>query len=62
MIKIGIDESFRNEHSYSIFTLETHLCYLAEADQGEKLDIDLQLQIFRTRKPTQIVSPSLDME
>lgn len=43
MIKIGIDESFRNEYSYSIFTLETHLCYLAEANQGEKLDVDLQL-------------------
>lgn len=43
MNKIGIDESFRNEHDYSIFTLETHICYLAEAHEGETLKTTVQL-------------------
>ncbi|ASN03894.1 thioesterase family protein [Virgibacillus necropolis] len=43
MNKIGIDESFRDEQHYSIFTLETHLCYLAEAHQDEPLQVTVQL-------------------
>ncbi|ARF16139.1 thioesterase family protein [Sporosarcina ureae] len=40
---IGLDEKGRETYSYTIFTLETHLCYLLEASEGEKLDIAAQL-------------------
>lgn len=43
MNEIGIDEGFRNQQKYSIFTLETHLCYLAEASVGESLLVTVQL-------------------
>lgn len=43
MNEIGIDEDFRNQQHYSIFTLETHLCYLAEARVGEQLHVTIQL-------------------
>lgn len=50
MVKIGIDETFREKQSYSIFTLETHLCYLAEASEGEKLNINLQLLDYDSKR------------
>ncbi|MBH0229419.1 thioesterase family protein [Halobacillus yeomjeoni] len=40
---IGLDENGRREHSYTIFTLETHTCYLKEAHEGEPLAINSQL-------------------
>ncbi|QHE50749.1 thioesterase family protein [Pontibacillus sp. HMF3514] len=40
---IGLGESGRAEHSYTIFTLETHICYLKEAHEGETLTIKSQL-------------------
>ena len=43
MITIGIDEAFRQEFKYSIFTLETHICYLAEAHKGETLSVSYHL-------------------
>jgi|SRR5690625_202797 len=43
MNKLGIDESFRNTYDYSIFTLETHICYLAEAHERETLQTTVQL-------------------
>lgn len=43
MDEIGIDNTFRDEHAYSIFTLETHICYLAEAYEGEQLTVTLQV-------------------
>jgi len=43
MNKIGIDQSFRHTYEYSIFTLETHICYLKEAREGESLRITFQL-------------------
>ncbi|MED4073021.1 thioesterase family protein [Priestia endophytica] len=43
MIELGIDETFRKQYQYSIYTLETHLCYLAEAHLDELLTVTVQL-------------------
>lgn len=43
MIELGIDTRFREEFSYSIFTLETHLCYLDEAHENQPLQVTVQL-------------------
>lgn len=43
MQDIGIDADFREQQHYSIFTLETHVCYLDEAHLGEELTVKLQL-------------------
>lgn len=40
---IGLDEDGRTNLSYTIFTLETHLCYLKEVHQDEKLSVSIQL-------------------
>ncbi|PYZ93384.1 3-hydroxyacyl-CoA dehydrogenase [Salipaludibacillus keqinensis] len=40
---IGLDEKTRAKHQYTMFTLETHLCYLQEVKEGETLHITLQL-------------------
>lgn len=40
-IKLG--EEAREKYAYTIFTLETHLCYLLEASEGEKLTVIAQL-------------------
>lgn len=39
MAFIGLDESGRKKHHYTIFTLENHIKYLAEAHQGEELHV-----------------------
>ncbi|SDC31570.1 acyl-CoA thioester hydrolase [Melghirimyces thermohalophilus] len=43
MERIGINESFRAEHHYTVFTLETHLLYLAEVHQDDELTICVDL-------------------
>ena len=40
---IKLDEEARKKYDYTIFTLETHLCYLLEASEGEKLTVTAQL-------------------
>lgn len=40
---IGLDARARKNYSYTIFTLETHLCYLKEAHKGELLNLEVQL-------------------
>jgi acyl-CoA thioester hydrolase len=40
---IGLAEAAREKHAYTIFTLETHLCYLQEANEGESLKVSVQL-------------------
>ncbi|KAB2334562.1 thioesterase [Cytobacillus depressus] len=50
MIELGIDSNFRGEYQYSIYTLETHLCYLKEACQGQRLFITIQLLDFDSRR------------
>ncbi|GHB16257.1 thioesterase family protein [Salinicola rhizosphaerae] len=43
MDRIGLGEAGRAEHGYTIYTLETHLCYRQEAHRGEALAVDMQL-------------------
>ncbi|HET7580899.1 MAG TPA: thioesterase family protein [Bacillales bacterium] len=43
MERLGLDKAFRNKHGYTLFTLETHLCYLQETHEGMPLQIDSQL-------------------
>ncbi len=43
MEHIGLHEQARSEHQYTLFTLETHICYLLEANEGEQLTLTLQL-------------------
>lgn len=40
---IGLDEAGRSQHQTTIFTLETHLCYLAEASEGDALKVDIDI-------------------
>lgn len=40
---LGITEEVIQEQEYTIFTLETHLCYLQEVHQGEPLTVEWQL-------------------
>lgn len=40
---IGIDESFRNEKQYTMFTLENHICYLDEMKLDEPFEVHLQM-------------------
>ncbi|KAA0016490.1 hypothetical protein F0A16_17060 [Salinicola corii] len=40
---IGLDEAGRAEHGYTIYTLETHLCYRQQAHRGEALAIAVTL-------------------
>ncbi|WP_156290329.1 thioesterase family protein [Oceanobacillus salinisoli] len=41
--EIGLDQNARNDYGYTIFTLETHLCYLQEVHEGQNLNVSLQL-------------------
>ena len=41
--QIGLDEAGREHYGFTIYTLETHLCYRREAHQGQPLTIDLTL-------------------
>jgi len=43
MNHIGLHEGAREKYAYTIFTLETHLCYLLEANEGEQLHLNVQL-------------------
>ncbi|WP_417329967.1 thioesterase family protein [Halomonas cupida] len=43
MDRIGLDAAGREHHGYTIYTLETHLCYRREAHEGQPLDIELHL-------------------
>lgn len=40
---IGLNAEARTQFSYTMFTLETHLCYLKEAHEGEELNVYPQL-------------------
>ncbi|MER2089392.1 MAG: thioesterase family protein [Sporosarcina sp.] len=43
MNHIGLHEGARERYAYTIFTLETHLCYLLEVNEGEQLHLTVQL-------------------
>ncbi|HSI66649.1 MAG TPA: thioesterase family protein [Planococcus sp. (in: firmicutes)] len=40
---IGLDAEARSQYRYTIFTLETHICYLKEAHEQEALQLNVQL-------------------
>jgi acyl-CoA thioester hydrolase len=40
---LGLDEAGRDAHGVTTFTLETHLCYLAEAAENEALTVALDV-------------------
>lgn len=40
---IGIDDTFREEQHYTIYTMETHVCYLAEMKLDEPFEVHLQI-------------------
>lgn len=40
---IGLDAAGRRAHRVTLFTLETHLCYLAEAHEGEPLTVSIDM-------------------
>lgn len=40
---IGLDEAGREHYGYTVYTLETHLCYRREAHQGQPLNVDMTL-------------------
>jgi acyl-CoA thioester hydrolase len=50
MIELGIDEAFRKQYQYSIYTLETHLCYLAEVHLDEQISITVQLLNYDAKR------------
>ncbi|WP_027948143.1 thioesterase family protein [Litchfieldella anticariensis] len=43
MDRIGLDTEGRARHAYTIYTLETHLCYRRETHEGEPLTVDMML-------------------
>ncbi|MBS4212883.1 thioesterase family protein [Neobacillus rhizophilus] len=50
MMELGIDADFREKEQYTIYTLETHLCYLKEAHKGQELRIALQLLDYDAKR------------
>lgn len=41
MDRIGLDAAGRERHGYTIYTLETHLCYRREAHEGQPLSVSV---------------------
>ncbi|MGO2009737.1 thioesterase family protein [Vreelandella alkaliphila] len=50
MEHIGLDTSGRARHGYTIYTLETHLCYRREAHEGQPLSVELTLLDHDTKR------------
>jgi acyl-CoA thioester hydrolase len=40
---IGMDEACRRRHACSVFTLETHVCYLREVHVGQTVEVDARV-------------------
>lgn len=47
---IGLDKAHREHYGYTIYTLETHLCYRQEAHQGQPLNVELALLDSDTKR------------
>lgn len=43
MDRLGIDATFREHYRYTLYTLETHIRYLCEAHEGDRLVVDARL-------------------
>lgn len=50
MNNLGIDADFRDQHQYSIYTLETHLSYLAELKNGQYFRVTVQLLDYDAKR------------
>ncbi|MFC0266847.1 thioesterase family protein [Kushneria aurantia] len=53
MTEIGLDDSGRAQHGYTLYTLytlETHLCYLKEAYEGQQVTIGMTLLDLDARR------------
>ncbi len=47
---IGLDERARGSYEYTIFTLETHLCYLKEAHEQEVINVSIQVLDYDSKR------------
>ncbi|MGP5564422.1 thioesterase family protein [Vreelandella alkaliphila] len=50
MEHIGLDSAGRARYGYTIYTLETHLCYRREAHEGQPLSVALTLLDHDTKR------------
>ncbi len=61
MERIALDAAGRERHRYTIYTLETHLCYRREAHAGQPLEVALTL-LDRDAKRLHVFFELLDAE
>ena len=61
MERITLDTAGRTRHGYTIYTLETHLCYRREAHEGQPLSVTLTL-LDRDAKRLHLFFELLDAE
>ncbi|WP_027965628.1 thioesterase family protein [Halomonas halocynthiae] len=59
MDAIGLDKKGRDQHAYTIYTLETHLCYRREAYENQSLGINIIL-LDRDTKRLHVFMEMLD--
>lgn len=59
MDDIGLDEAGREQHAYTIYTLETHVCYRHEAYENQTLGINVIL-LDRDAKRLHVFMEMLD--
>ncbi|WP_411954890.1 thioesterase family protein [Alkalibacillus sp. S2W] len=50
MDHIGLNKEVIEQEAYTIFTLETHLCYLKEAHENEPLSVEVQLMDYDAKR------------
>lgn len=58
---VGLDEAGRQRHGYTIYTLETHLCYRREAHEGQPLNVEA-IVLDRDAKRLQVFFEMRDAE
>lgn len=47
---MGMDDAFRRAHQMSIYTLETHICYLAELHLDKNVEVQTRLIDLDTKR------------
>ncbi|WP_343043312.1 thioesterase family protein [Texcoconibacillus texcoconensis] len=50
MDTVGLDEAGRSHFQYTIFTLETHLCYLKEVHLDDSVQVDLRILDYDAKR------------
>ncbi|MDN6297763.1 MAG: thioesterase family protein [Halomonas sp.] len=58
---IGLDDAGRQHHGYTVYTLETHLCYRREVHEGQALNIEATV-LDRDAKRLQVFFEMRDAE